>query len=295
MKTIRLLTIGNSFANNALTYLQDLAASTGEVRFEIGRANLGGCSLQKHWNLAQYTRRNPDYGTYRLGASEDGTRQEVSLQKALAAAPWDCVTLQQVSWDSWRRDTFQPFLRHLHELIRERAPQATVFLHQTWAYRSDSPFFPQNGLTQEITFERIREAYAHYAGELRCPVLPSGQAVQEFRQAPGHGFSWPDPEFEYRDAQAPALPRQENSLAVGWRWAINSSRNGIPELRLDANHLNATGCYLVGCVWYECLTGLDARSVTFRPEEADEEDASFLRATAHKVCASRTRRPLQGQ
>ena len=48
MQTIRLLTIGNSFADNAITFLQPLAESTGRVRFEIGTANIGGCSLEKH-------------------------------------------------------------------------------------------------------------------------------------------------------------------------------------------------------------------------------------------------------
>ena len=41
MQTIRLLTIGNSFADNAITFLQPLAESTGRVRFEIGTANIG--------------------------------------------------------------------------------------------------------------------------------------------------------------------------------------------------------------------------------------------------------------
>ena len=54
-RIIRLLTIGNSFAGNTLTFLQDIAAPVDGVRFEIGRANLGGCSLQKHSNLAEFT------------------------------------------------------------------------------------------------------------------------------------------------------------------------------------------------------------------------------------------------
>ncbi len=285
MKTIKLLTIGNSFAENALAYLEALAASSGAVRFEIGRANLGGCSLEKHWNLARYTSRQPDYRTYRIMSMPDGTTLDGSLQVALAAAPWDYVTLQQFSWTSWRRETFQPHLGQLHQLVRQQAPQAAILLHQTWAYRSDSPFFPQNGLTQELMFERIRTTCAHYAAELGCGVLPSGEAVQQARRAPGRTFTWPDREFDYQHAEAPALPRQDHSLAVGWHWAINNTPEGVPELRLDANHLNAHGRYLTGCVWYECLTGLDVRAVAFRPEELTAEEAAFLRATAHEVCS----------
>ncbi len=284
MKTIRLLTIGNSFADNALCYLEAIAASTGRVRLEIGRANLGGCSLEKHWNLAVYTTRHPEYKTYRLKTATDGTPCGATLQEALAAAPWDFVTLQQVSHKSWCRETYVPHLGLLHGLVRERAPQAAVLLHQTWAYRSDSPFLPQNSLTQELMFERIRAAYAGYAAELGCGVLPSGEAVRQVRRAPGRTFVWPEADFDYQHAEAPALPRQEHSLAVGWQWAINTSAEGIPELRVDCNHLNGAGCYLIGCVWFECLTGEDARSVTFVPDGIDAGTAAFYRETAHDVC-----------
>ncbi len=284
MKTIRILTIGNSFSENALTYLEDLAQSGGSVRFHIGRANLGGCSLEKHWNLAVYTKRCPEHRTYRIAGSGDKTT-EGSLQVALRAAPWDCVTLQQVSRKSWRAQTWRPCLGKLVNMVRKLVPQANIFLHQTWAYRSDSPFFPENGLTQERMFARIQAACAGYAGELGCGVLPCGEAVQLARRTPGRVFSWPDPDFDYLDPDAaPALPDQEHSLAVGWRWAINNSPEGIPQLRLDANHLNARGCYLAGCVWFERLTGIDVRDIVFRPEDIDGETAAFLRAKAHEAC-----------
>lgn len=284
MKTFRILTIGNSFADNALAYLENLAGSNDEVRFEIGRANLGGCSLEKHWNLARYTDRQPEHKTYRIGMHADGTPHEATLQEALAAASWDYVTLQQASAKSWDRATFQPYLGSLHKLVCRSAPQAKILLHQTWAYRSDSPFFPQNGLTQEIMFERIRDTYAHYAAELGCGLLPAGEAVQRFRRSPNRSFTWPEADFDYSHAEAPALPRQENSLAIGWRWSINGSPDGIPVLGLDANHLNAQGCYLAGCVWFERLTGLDVRKNRFHPTEITAETAEFLRATAHEVC-----------
>ena len=286
MKIIRLLTIGNSFAENALAYLEAIANSTGKVRFEVMRANLGGCSLEKHWNLAEYTRRHPGYKTYSLRSAPDGKPAGGSLQEALKAAPWDYVTMQQVSSLSWRPETFQPHLGLLLKLVRRLAPRAKLLLHQTWAYRADSPFLPQNGLTQELMFKRIRAAYAHYAAKLNCGLLPSGTAIQMARRAPEWKFSWPDPKFDYQNAQAPALPRQIHSLTVGWHWAINNTPKGIPELRLDAGHLNAHGCYLAGCVWFERMAELDARSVEFRPDEIRTNAASFLRAAAHAACRS---------
>ena len=46
-KTVRLLTIGNSFAENALTYLPQIVDSAGH-NLVVGRANLGGCTLERH-------------------------------------------------------------------------------------------------------------------------------------------------------------------------------------------------------------------------------------------------------
>ena len=49
---MKVLTIGNSFANNATVYIKDLVeASAKKGEFIIGKTNLGGCSLEKHWNL----------------------------------------------------------------------------------------------------------------------------------------------------------------------------------------------------------------------------------------------------
>lgn len=284
MERIRLLTIGNSFSENALTDLEAIAASTGKVAFDVGRASLGGCPLAKHWNLAQYTRRCPQHKTYRIRPGPDGKPLEANLQEALVLERWDFVTLQQFSGKSWRPETFQPYLSNLLSLVRELAPQAAALLHQTWAYRTDSSFLPQNGLTQEGMFARIRDTYNRYSAELGCGILPSGDAVQRARRAPGHAFTWPDPDFDYQNALAPALPRQDHSLAAGWYWGINDTPEGLPELRLDANHLNADGCYLAGCVWFERLTGIDARTVSFRPEAMAAATAEFLRGIAHETC-----------
>jgi len=284
MKTIRLLTVGNSFSNDALAFLEDIARGVGGVGFEIGRASLGGCSLEKHWNLAQFTARHPDYRTYRLSSNPDGTVRDASLQEALAAAPWDYITFQQFSGGSWMPSTFEPWLGHLIGLARERSPGARVLLHQTWAYRSDSPFLPEHNLNDEMMFERIRANYAYFSQRYDCGLLPSGEAIQEARRAPGRTFRWPDPDFDFAAAEPPALPRQDHSFSIGWFWVINGSPDGVPQLRLDANHLNERGRYLVGGVWFERLTGLDARRCAFVPEGMDAADAAFLRETAHAVC-----------
>jgi hypothetical protein len=198
---------------------------------------------------------------------------------------WDVVTLNQASEQAWRRDTFEPALGLLLDTLRAAVPGARVFLHQTWAYRADAPYLPLNAMTEDIMFERLRGNYRDLAAALGCGLLPCGEAVQRARRAPGRTFRWPDPAFDYQHAAAPALPRQEHSLSVGWTWVINDTPDGVPQLALDYNHLNPAGCYLLGCVWFERITGIDCRRVSFRPGETSAGDAAFLRETAHETCA----------
>ncbi len=46
--TLRLFLIGNSFSQNAARFLPQLAEEGGHP-LVIGRAEIGGCTLQKHW------------------------------------------------------------------------------------------------------------------------------------------------------------------------------------------------------------------------------------------------------
>ena len=279
MNTIRLLTIGNSFSENAITYLPQLAAADGTVDFDIHRASLGGCTLEKHWNLAEYTRQDSGYKPYTLqpGAGP------VNLQEALAAQPWDFVTLQQASPRSWIRATFEPYLGNLLREIRTLAPGAEPLLHQTWAYRSDAGFLADRGITQRYMFDRIRENYDHFSAVHQLRLLRAGAAVQAARETPGHAFAWPDPAFDYAHPRPPALPDQTHSLICGWRWNINGTGDGRPELVKDVIHLNSDGCFLIGCLWFERLTGRGILANPFKPDSMSEATAAFLRGVAHSV------------
>ena len=283
MNTVRLLAIGNSLAENPLTYLADIAASTGEVRFVVGHATLGGCSLVRHWRLAEYTAEHPEHKTYQLdlgGGAVSG--RTVHLRGALVAEPWDLVTLNQASIAGPDRSSFQPWLGLLHGLVRQLAPQAGILLNQTWAYREDSPYLIDKGLTCDGMFERLKSNYAYYARQLGCRIIPTGEAIQQFRRS--RPFTFPDRDYDFFHPRPPALPRQDNSLSVGWYWAINETPDGLPQLVLDFNHLNPLGLYLAGLTWYGTLTGLDPRQVTFVPRAVEAEDGAFLRDLAHEVC-----------
>ncbi|MDA3874415.1 MAG: hypothetical protein PF795_10715 [Kiritimatiellae bacterium] len=64
VKKVRIVTIGNSFANNALMYLEDMAASMPGYEIEITRANLGGTSIKRHYGLMMKAKEDPDLKPY---------------------------------------------------------------------------------------------------------------------------------------------------------------------------------------------------------------------------------------
>lgn len=277
------LAIGNSFSTDATFYLPAIAASGQDCAIHLGQAGLGGCSLQRHANLAELTAQEPDFAPYSAHEDRDCLTGRYNLQQALTAKPWDVVTCQQVSHLSWQLDSFRPWLDTLLAVIARLAPQARVMFHQTWAYREDSPFFVPHGLTQEIMFARIRENYRTLAAETGGGVIPAGQAIQNAR-AEGGAFEFPDEAFDYVQPSYPQLPRQGRSFNVGWHWN-RMTGDGVPKMELDAIHLNVRGRYLAAALWYETLTGRSVEKTSFRPDELAEDDWRFCREAARRTAA----------
>ena len=282
-RTVKVLTVGNSFAENACQYLQQIADSAGEVKLVIGKANLGGCSLERHAKLAAESARDPEHKPYRDSFS--GTNRMLSLQAYLQAEPWDFVTVQQVSSSSFKPETFEPYLTELTNLIREHAPQAQLLVHETWAYRPDAPQLKQEQISQADMYERLRATYAAAAERTDGRIIPVGTAFQHVRNTPGREVLVVDPDYNYKQPEYPQLPRQTNSLVKGWSWR---KTNDGHKLGLDFKHGNTAGCYLAGLVWYEVLTGHDARETSFLPNGLSEIDARFYREVAHEVVQQQT-------
>lgn len=281
LRTVRVLTIGNSFAQNACKYVKGIAADGG-VKLIVGGANLGGCTLERHARLARQFQ--SDNSTRAYSQTISGRTTKLSLQEYLAADAWDFVTIQQQSALSYQPDSYHPHIDELVAVIHEHAPGAKVLIHQTWAYRPDSPYYAERNLTQAEMHARLVTAYDDVAAQFNADLIPVGAAFHAVRSAADRQIIVPDPNYDFTNPKFPNLPDQNNSLVVGWSWA---DRETSPKLRLDFKHANAGGCYLAGLVWYETLTGNDAREIDFLPAGVDPIDATLFRSTAHQVVAER--------
>lgn len=281
VKTVRLLTVGNSFSYNATHYLQDLVTAAGHVLVHQ-HASMGGGTLAQH--CEKYARHAQDpkdpRGLY---------NGKHSLVERLQAERWDYVTIQQASFFSHDVSTYRPHAATLCAIIKKHAPQAQVLLHQTWAYRCDDPRFqgkgkPGDPASQEAMYRQLTTAYETIAAELGLRLIPCGDAFYLADSDPRWGFK-PDKTFDVRSAQAPTLPDQTHSLHVGWRWSKG-------KLAMDGHHAGIAGEYLGACVFFESLFGQSAVGNSFVPKGLDPAYAHFLQQTAHR--AADNRRKLSG-
>jgi hypothetical protein len=284
-KTVKLLTIGNSFSANATHYLGDLAMAGGHTLIHQPLV-IGGASFQVHAEKAQKHEADPKdkAGLYTSGL---GLKESLELQK------WDYVTIQQASIKSHDFTTYQPYAGWLHDYVSKHAPQAKLLVHETWEYRKDDPRFTKPSgkagepKTQDEMYTGLRSAYDKIAAEFGARIIPTGDAFHFADTYPKWAYQ-PDSNFNPKVSKAPELPNQTHSLHVGWRWA-KPKTGGPLALGMDGHHANMAGEYLGACVWYEVLFGESPVGNTFIPKGLDPKDALFLQETAHRAVIARTK------
>jgi hypothetical protein len=302
--SVRLLAIGNSFSNNILNQLPALAQGGGKTLI-YEHCMFGGARLEQHWARVEAAERDPTDAKHLY----QGKQGKWTLRDALVGQPWDVVTLQQYSFISHDPATYRPYADKLVALIRERAPQARIVMHQTWAYRSDDPRFvtiakaqetegnqaeaagtkgtPVDMRTSTDMHRMVAAAYRSVAAELGLGLFPVGDAFAKVEADPVWGFK-ADLNWNPKLAVSPALPEQAGSLHGGWHWRSKNGqpvldKDGKPVLGYDGHHANKSGEYLGACVWYEMLFRTSAVGNPYRPTGMSEQQARFLQETAHQV------------
>lgn len=284
---LTVLTIGNSFANNAAQYLGEIAEAAGR-EIIVGRANIGGASIERHLSEADKflaDREDPKAKAYGTSAVMNDplstTGNRINLYEALTYRQWDVITVQQVSTQSYKPESFEPGLTRLLEYIQQTNPQARVLLHQIWAYRIDSPRFATWGIDQQQMHQLVCEAYDLAAQRHGLEQLPVGDAFYFARQTPMWTYRM-DPNYDFDNPTFGTLPDQHGSLIVGYGWRKDKNTQE-DTLGLDPHHAGTAGRYLAACVWFERLFDQDVRPVDYHPEGLTADQAMQLRQIAHKA------------
>ena len=243
---MKLLSIGNSFSQDAHKWLHQLAEACG-IELETINLYIGGCSLQTHWENLVGERELHEVA-HNGGDCEGMT----SIQKALKSDNWDVITVQQVSQYSGMPETYEPYLSNLVAFIREACPNAKLYFHQTWAYETDSDHFafPNYECDQHLMFTRIISTSQEIAAKIGADIIPVGTVIQYLREN--------EPIFDYA--------------------------NGGLSLCRDGFHLSLDyGRFAAAATWLRTLTGKRVEVSSFG--DFDSEKVIKILAGVNQACA----------
>lgn len=174
---MKILAIGNSFSTDATAYIEPIAKAEKWDLF-VRNLYIGGCSLETHWSNYQANELSYEY-------QKDGeTIDKVSLKAALTLEKWDVITLQQASYLSGQKRSYEPYLKNLLTALQEKVPDAWIVFHRTWSYEidADHPEFKRYGRSQARMDRQIRSATTHFSEKYALPLIPVGDIIRQYRQ-----------------------------------------------------------------------------------------------------------------
>ena len=230
----KVLSIGNSFSDNATKHLYEIAKAYGFEEVIIGNLFIGGCDISTHRVNAIYN--NANYIYRKASAESDGVivnTPNSTMEYGILDEDWQYITLQQQSTKAGLPESFD-FLPQLVDYVKGKATNKDVkiFWHMTWAdaWETENAGFANFDNDQYVMYEAIINTLkntvltsANFDG-----VIPSGTAIQNARTS-----------------------YLGDSLNVR-----------------DGHHLNAKGEYVAGMSYVLALTGvknddLDKSKISF--------------------------------
>lgn len=173
---MKVLSIGNSFSEDAQRYLSRLAKHNGEDMFTVNLM-IGGCSLQTHYEMMK-----SGENKYMLEINGEVTGNWVNMAQVVKGTKWDVITLQQASHYSFDYDTYMPYAKEIVDFVRENNPDAKILVHQTWAYADGSERLKTVAKLSSAKemLDKIKICYEQMAKDINADgIIPSGVAMQK--------------------------------------------------------------------------------------------------------------------
>ncbi|MBQ0081402.1 MAG: DUF4886 domain-containing protein [Alistipes sp.] len=246
--TIRILAIGNSFTEDAVEqYLYELFEEAGYNAI-IGNAYIGGCSLEKHWaNESSSVPSTKNSNSYRkIVQGIKSTSGSKSIEYILKDEPWDYVFFQQGDGKYGYVESHYPYLTNFLSYIAKflKSGSYKTGYQLNWA-------FPKSCTNDRFALydwdqDKMYRACAECAKELKSRsnldlIIPTGTAIQNGRQT-----------------------------------TLGDTFNR------DWGHLEKNyGRFTAACTWFEQISGIDVRTLKYRPSTVSESTAEICRKIAH--------------
>ncbi len=186
-QTFKVLSIGNSFSEDAHRYLWSIAEAAGipDENIVIANMYIGGAALYQHVTNIQQDSAAYTYQKY-TSETKDST-YSIKLSEAIIDEEWDVVTFQQASPYSGVASSYADSVNRLTRFVEDNAlnPDVQIAWHMTWAYQQTSTHsgFVNYESDQMTMYEAILDAVQtkiDMVSELHY-VIPSGTAIQNAR------------------------------------------------------------------------------------------------------------------
>ena len=177
--SLKILTIGNSYSDDAMEYVYYIAKSLGINDVEVANLRYNSCSLAMHLDNAKndkgvYMYRHwvngaetwKDYGSW----SSNGTYK---ISQAVTDADWDFIVFQQVSTSSNNASTYDD-LNELIAIVEELNPTAKLAWHMTWGNKTTTNLSMYEGIVSAVQSKIL-------TNDKIDVVIPVGTAIQNAR------------------------------------------------------------------------------------------------------------------
>ena len=265
----KVLMIGNGFSLSLLQHLPQVAADRG-VELDLASLYIRNCSLKGHW---ENVRRDGEKGfrPYQFGRNRFGEylQGRANVCDVLRMSKWNIVTIQQASHESWDPETYRKYGELLLAKIRELAPQAKVYVQETWSYTPWDERLAKWGLTQEEMYEKLHAAYAGFSRQYGLGIVPFGTAVQEWRRR---------------------LPVKYTENSFGGDVIGGGNQDEGDQFKRDANgkwvpncdvfRLGRKGEYFQALVWAATLLDVDLAELGYKPAFVSDSDLKLMKEIA---------------
>lgn len=240
---LKVLMIGNSFADDTINYAYEIAKSIGipEENILVADIYIGGCSLATHWSNAQSNAAAYRFGLEREGWFDGSSYTNWTMEQAIKYADWDFITFQQNSGNSGGPASYsclQDLMDYVYDIATDEEnnpnanPNVKFVWHQTWAYQQDTTAsaFSTYNYDQMTMYNAILSCMKNFVLDKDfVAIIPNGTAIQNARTSSiGDTFS--------RD--------QHNHLSYG------------------------AGRYIAAMNLVSVLTGRDMSSLTWKPTDS---------------------------
>ena len=173
----KVLTIGNSFSENASEYATEIAANQG---YDLMFAYLKYPSSTINDHISNAKSNNACYKFEYTNSKgrvtvKDGSTDFATIKDALTFTDWDIVVLQQGSTASEDFSNYTA-IGDLKEIVKAYQPNAEIMLHETWSW----------GIWDNEEHKRCSNIFANYYVTSKlllddATIIHSGSAIEDAR------------------------------------------------------------------------------------------------------------------